>query len=149
VTLTPDDFPVPTGCFIDVLDLRLAEVAPGSARALMRIGKHHLNQAGAAQAGCLVGFADAVAGWATKAAVRESGSMFSTLELNANVLRPAREGDELEAVATTDHQGRSTAVVRVDVRFAGGPEGPGRLVASFRCTQMITPPKADARGTAR
>lgn len=141
--MTPSDFAVPPGSFIDVLGIELVEVSPGAARARMSVGPQHLNQAGAVQAGCLMGFADAVAGWATKAAVMVMGAGFTTLELNANVLRAARHGDRLEAVATTEHQGRTTAVVRVEVRFEGGPDSAGKLVASFRCSQLVLGPAAD------
>jgi uncharacterized protein (TIGR00369 family) len=128
---------VPAGTLIDALGIRLTHVGPGAARAVMTVGVVHLNQAGVAQAGAVLALADATAGWAAKTALGDGGR-FVTLELNANLVRPGRPGDELEAIATPVHVGRSNQVLQVAVRYAvAGEQGTGAMVASFRCTEMV------------
>ena len=127
---------VPPGSLIDVFGIRLTHVGPGAARAVMTVADMHLNQAGVAQAGAIVALADAAAGWAAKTAL-QSGARFVTLELNANIIRPAKVGNVLEAVASPVHLGRSNQVLQVEVRLVS-PEG-AKLVTAFRCTEMVLP----------
>lgn len=126
----------PPGCLLDLLDIELTHAGPGAARALMRVQDKHLNQAGVAQAGAVVALADAVAGWAAKVAVPE-GSTFVTLELNANVIRPSRPGQTLEAIASPIQLGRRVMVIDVEVRVLADDEQERKLIASFRCTEMV------------
>jgi len=128
---------VPAGCALDVLDMELTHVGRGAARAVMPVASHHLNQAGVVQAGVLVALADAVAGWAAKAAV-PPGKSFVTVDLNANILRPAVAGQTLAAVASPVQLGRSIMVINVDVRVLDESGSPGKLVCAFRCTEMVT-----------
>lgn len=128
---------VPEGSLLDVLGIRLTHIGRGAARATMRIEAHHLNQAGVAQAGAIVALADATAGWAAKAALHGSTS-FTTLELNANVLRAVTAGQTVQATAAPVHLGRSTMVLAVEVHLVDPVTGePGRTVSVFRCTEMV------------
>lgn len=127
--------PVPPGSLLDVLAVHVTHVGPGMARAEMPIGPQHLNQVGVAQGGVIASLADAVAGVATRIALTPTAA-FSTIELNANVLRGAVAGDVLEAVARPVHLGRTTIVIQVDVF---GRDGDRRWRAAvFRCTQLVT-----------
>lgn len=123
---------LPEGCLLDAFGMALTHVGRGRARAEMTVAAIHLNQRGVVQAGALVAFADAAAGWATYASVEHGG--FTTLELRTSLLRAARAGDVLRADARALHVGRRTAVFDVDV-LAGE-----RLVVRFGCTQLIVEP---------
>jgi uncharacterized protein (TIGR00369 family) len=133
---------VPPGCLLDRLDMVLTHAGPGAARGTMLVGAHHLNQVGVAQAGAIVALADATAGWAAKTAVGGEAT-FTTLELNANLLRGVRTGQTLVARAMPVHLGRTTLVIGVDVRVddsardGNGATGGGKLVATFRCTELV------------
>lgn len=126
-----DADPIPAGCLLDVLGIRPTHLGRGTARATMTVTTQHLNQRGVVQGGALIALADAVAGWATYAAVPDDHG-FSTVELNANLVGSARDGDVLTATATPVHIGRSTVVVEVTVEKADG-----RPAARFRCTQLV------------
>lgn len=132
----PEKVPVPPGSLIDNMGIRLTKVGPGAAEATMTVGAVHLNQAAVAQAGAIVALADAAAGWAAKTAL-SAGESFTTLELNANLLRAARAGDELVAVVNPVHVGRSSMVLGVSVHLADAEGAPAKLVAEFRCTELV------------
>lgn len=68
--------------------------------------------------------------------VPEGGS-FTTVELKANFLGTVREGGAVIAKAWPAHRGRSTHVWDVEV----SNESNGRVIALFRCTQMILRPR--------
>lgn len=123
---------VPEGTFLDDPSLTLLEVGPGAARTRLRVARRHLNQAGVAQGGMVLAFADATAGWAAKTAL-SSGASFATVSMSGNVVRAAREGDVIEAVARPVHLGRGTMVVAVDVSLVET----AKTVATFTCTQVV------------
>lgn len=127
---------VPEGSLLDVLGIELIAVGPGAARARMRVGPHHLNQSGFIQGGAVIALADAAAGWATYGLLDEPLT-FTTLELKANLLRAAREGDILLASATPTHTGRTTCVLDVTVRLSEDGASDGRTMARFSCTQLV------------
>lgn len=86
------------------------------------------------QGGAIVALADAAAGWASYAALREG--RFTTLELNCDFMGRAAEGGVLVASAAPVHLGRRTLVLDVTVR------DPDRAadrapVARFSCTQLV------------
>lgn len=62
---------------------------------------------------------------------------FTTVELKTNFLGSAREGERVFARATPVHTGRTTQVWDVEVRN----EESDRVIALFRCTQMILYPR--------
>jgi 1,4-dihydroxy-2-naphthoyl-CoA hydrolase len=68
--------------------------------------------------------------------VPEDGS-FTTVELKANFLGTVREGGAVIAKAWPAHRGRTTHVWDVEV----SDESNGRVIALFRCTQMILRPR--------
>jgi uncharacterized protein (TIGR00369 family) len=123
----------PKGRLHDVFDMRLLKVGPGAALAEMTLKEVHMNQRGIAQAGAIVAFADAAAGWATMPALAE-GTHFTTLELKSNILRAACVGDVLHAQAKPVHVGSSTVVLDVLVYK---PESPDKPIAKFSCTQLV------------
>ena len=81
--------------------------------------------------------ADTSAGYASFAHLPEKAKNFTTIELKSNFFGSAWEGT-LVCVARPLHQGRSTQVWDAVVT----PEGGGKPIAQFRCTQMVLWPKA-------
>lgn len=128
----PSDFAgsIPPGSLLDTLGIRLTRVRRGGAVGYMEVREVHLNQRGIAQAGAVIAFADAVAGWASYASTR---SRFATLNISTSLIRAVRSGELLEAEATVAHAGRKTQVVLVEVRNAET----SKLVAQFTCNQMV------------
>lgn len=129
---------IPADCLLAMLGITPTHVGRARARAEMTVGRQHLNQRGIAQAGALLSFADATAGWAAYTAAKSG--RFTTLDLSANLLRAAREGDRLVAVAWPVHTGRSTQVFDVVItREAAGADGSSAsgTVARMTCTQLI------------
>jgi 1,4-dihydroxy-2-naphthoyl-CoA hydrolase len=61
------------------------------------------------------------------------GASFTTVELKVNFLGSAEAGEQVSAVATPLHLGRSTHVWDVEVRN----DTKDRTIAAFRCTQMV------------
>ncbi len=65
------------------------------------------------------------------------GASFTTIEMKANFLGTVREGGAVTGRARPVHKGRTTQVWDVDV----SDEASGKVIALFRCTQMVLPPK--------
>ena len=65
------------------------------------------------------------------------GSSFTTLEIKTNFTGTVREGGAVFGKAWPVHTGRSTHVWDVEV----SDEATGRVIALFRCTQMILAPR--------
>jgi len=66
-----------------------------------------------------------------------AGASFTTVELKTNFLGSASEGEVVSGRAVPVHRGKSTHVWDVEVRN----ETRDRVIALFRCTQMILYPK--------
>ena len=66
------------------------------------------------------------------------GASFTTLEIKANFLGTVRKGGAIFGKAWPVHRGRTTHVWDVEV----SDESNGKLIALFRCTQMVLHPKA-------
>ncbi|MBI3782795.1 MAG: PaaI family thioesterase [Deltaproteobacteria bacterium] len=62
---------------------------------------------------------------------------FTTIELKTNFLGTVREGGAIRGRAWAAHRGRTTHVWDVEV----SDEATGKIIALFRCTQMILYPK--------
>jgi uncharacterized protein (TIGR00369 family) len=67
-----------------------------------------------------------------------SGASFTTLEIKANFLGTVRAGGAIAGKAWPVHRGRSTHVWDVEV----SDESNERVIALFRCTQMVLQPRA-------
>lgn len=67
-----------------------------------------------------------------------AGASFTTIELKTNFLGTVREGGSALGRAVPVHRGRTTQVWDVEV----SDEANGRVIALFRCTQMILLAKA-------
>ena len=67
----------------------------------------------------------------------EEGQSFTTIELKTNFLGSAKAGERVSGRAVPAHVGRSTQVWDVEVRN----ETTDRVIALFRCTQMVLGPR--------
>jgi 1,4-dihydroxy-2-naphthoyl-CoA hydrolase len=66
-----------------------------------------------------------------------AGAGFTTIELKANFLGTVREGGAVRGRAWPAHRGRTTQVWDVEV----ADEANGKVIALFRCTQMVLLPR--------
>jgi uncharacterized protein (TIGR00369 family) len=66
------------------------------------------------------------------------GASFTTLEIKTNFVGTARQGSSILGTARPVHLGRSTHVWDVEV----ADESSGKVIALFRCTQMVLAPKS-------
>lgn len=115
------------------LAYELVAIEPGRIEATMELRDDLMMAAGDfIHAGTIVAFADSLAGWGSLASLPDGIEGFTTQELKANLVAPARMPDTLTCVATLLHGGRSTQVWDATVRRADG-----RPIGHFRCTQYL------------
>ncbi|MGV9796511.1 PaaI family thioesterase [Mycobacterium sp. NPDC003449] len=136
---------IPADCLLSGLGIELVRIGRARAEARMRVRRGHLNQRGIVQAGAIVALADAAAGWASYSAIEHRG--FTTLDLSANLLRAAPEGDLLVACAVPVRAGRRVQVYEVNV--FGEADTPGeerRHFARFTATQLVLAPPTEGGG---
>lgn len=96
----------------------------------------HLAPNGYLHAGSVVTLADTACGYGCVAHLPEGASSFTTIELKSNFIGTAREG-VIECEAKLVHGGRNTQVWDALVQH----RDTGKLIATFRCTQMILWPR--------
>lgn len=87
-------------------------------------------------AGSVVTLADTACGFGCIANLPEGANSFTTIELKSNFMGTAREGT-ITCEARAIHTGRNTQVWDAIVRHRETE----KLIATFRCTQMILYPK--------
>lgn len=119
-----------------LLGVTVTQVGDKSLHAELAVRPVHLAPNGYLHAGSVVTLADTACGYACVANLPEGASSFTTIELKSNFLGTAREG-VIECEATAVHAGRTTQVWDALVRH----RDTGKLIATFRCTQMILWPK--------
>lgn len=119
-----------------LLGITVTKVGDKSLNAELAVRPSHLAPNGYLHAGSVVTLADTACGYATVANLPEGALSFTTIELKSNFLGTAREGI-VECEATAVHTGRNTHVWDAMVRHRDS----GKLIATFRCTQMILWPK--------
>ena len=121
------ELPLENETLLRTLEIELGEVGPDRVTATMPVGPRVHQPFGYLHGGASVALAETVASiGATLAA--PVGSVAMGLEINANHVRPMREGTLL-AVATPAHVGRTTQVW--DIRITDERD---RLVCVSRCT---------------
>ena len=114
------------------LGIEILSVESDALRARMRVEKRLCASNGYLHAGAVVTFADTCCGYATVHNLPEGADGFTTLELKSNFFGTELEGD-VTCVATPVHKGRTTQVWDAAVSSARS----GKVIARFRCTQMI------------
>lgn len=138
----PADFErITQGTLPGLLGITVAEIQPGRAVLRLKLRPELLLTTGYVHAGTVVTLADTSTGYGCRASLPEHAGGFTTMELKANLLAPAMADDELQSEATLSHAGRTTQVW--DARVTRIRDE--RVIALFRCTQMLLQARPDAR----
>jgi len=132
----PDSFPAATGGLIGLLGIEFTEVGPERVVATMPVTPDHHQPFGYLHGGASVALAESVVSVGASAGVWPEQIAFG-LEINANHIRPKREGT-LRAEGERLHAGRTTQVWQVRIT-----DEDGKLVCVSRCTLALV--DADAR----
>ncbi len=119
-----------------LLGINVTGVGELMLNAELAVQKTHLAPNGYLHAGTVVTLADTACGYGCITNLPEGASSFTTIELKSNFLGTAREG-VIECEAKAVHAGRNTQVWDALVKH----RDTGKLIATFRCTQMILWPK--------
>jgi 1,4-dihydroxy-2-naphthoyl-CoA hydrolase len=119
------------GTVWDVLDIKLVEAEKDRIVATMPIGPNHRQQVGYLHGGVSVVLAESLASMGSAFNIDADRQMAFGLEINANHLRPKREGI-LTGVATPIHMGRTTHVWEVEIS-----DEDGKLICISRCTVAV------------
>jgi 1,4-dihydroxy-2-naphthoyl-CoA hydrolase len=119
------------GSVWDILDIKLLSAEKEKVVATMPIGPHHRQQIGYLHGGISVTLAESIASLGTVLNIDAERQMAFGLEINANHLRPKREG-LLTATATPIHKGRTTFVWDIQIRDEND-----KLVCISRCTVAV------------
>ena len=101
------------------------------------IQPHHIAPNSYLHAGTIVTLADTACGYGCLANLPEGATGFTTIEPKSNFLGTAREGT-VAVIAKAQHRGRTTQLWDAIVSH----KDTGKTIALFRCTQLITYPKA-------
>lgn len=119
------------------LGIYALELRAGYARMRMPLRTEVMAGNGYLHAGSVVSLADTCAGLGCMQSYPEGATNFTTVELKSNFMGTCHEG-EIEAVATMLHGGRTTQVWDCAVH---DPQRE-RLIAQFRCTQLLLYPRS-------
>ena len=123
------------GTLPDHLGLAVEQAGAGRCVGRFTIRQHHMAPNGFLHAASVVALADSCCGLGCVANLPEGASSFTTVELKSNFLGTARGGD-VACEARLVHGGRTTQVWDAEVK-----DEAGKLMALFRCTQMILYPR--------
>ena len=116
---------------LSVMGIKLSEATKDRVVATMPITSHHHQPMGYLHGGVSVLLAESVASWGSILNIDTDRQMAFGQEINANHLRPKREG-VLTAVAIPLHRGRTTHVW--DIRITDEND---KLICVSRCTVAI------------
>lgn len=118
------------------LGIVMLQAEAGEFRSELAVRPELMAPNGFLHAGSIVTLADTTAGYGCLQNLPAGASGFTTIELKSNHLGTVREG-VIDCVARPAHLGRTTQVWDATVTSRDG----GKLLALFRCTQMVLYPK--------
>ncbi len=118
------------------IGIEFLQVVPERAIARLALRDEHLAPNGYLHAATVVALADTACGYGCLATLPQAAENFTTIELKTNYLGTTREG-AIRVEATMVHGGRTTQVWDATVT----DETSGKVIALFRCTQMILYPR--------
>jgi len=104
------------------------------------VDRRHLHPGGYVHGGVWTALGDTVAAWATFRNI-PPGHNFTTIELKLNVFAAGLLSDEIVAVGTPLHVGKSTVVIEVKIERVREGQEP-RLAANLIVTQFVLPPRS-------
>jgi 1,4-dihydroxy-2-naphthoyl-CoA hydrolase len=124
--------PYDANLFLELLGI---EIPMGQERPVARLTVTHALIAGTGflWAPVVITIADALCAFGVNHHWPEGAKSFTTVECKANFISSAQEGEVVIGVASPLHAGRTTQVWDATV----SNETTGRLMASYRCTQLI------------
>lgn len=114
------------------LGIEMLAIGDKEVSAQMPVEKKHMAPNGYLHAASIVALADTSCGNGTMANLPEGAAGFTTIELKSNHLGTVKEGI-VKCTAKAIHTGRTTQVWDAEVSNAET----GKVLAQFRCTQMI------------
>jgi 1,4-dihydroxy-2-naphthoyl-CoA hydrolase len=123
------------GTFVGLLGIEIVDICEGVATGRLEIRPELLAPNTFLHAGTVVTLADTLAGYGCWAHLPDGASGFTTAELKTNFIGTARSGT-LTCTASLRHGGRSTQIWDAEVT-----NDEGKVVALFRCTQIILYPR--------
>ncbi len=121
------------------LGIKIEAISPEQAVLSLELRSAVMSWNGFLHGGTVVALADTCCGYGTVKSLPEGATGFTTLELKSNFISTARDG-VVRCIGKPVHKGRTTQVW--DARVEHGQTG--KLMAEFRCTQMILWPKASS-----
>jgi len=127
------------GSFPGDLGIEPVEIEDERSVGRIVVDRRHLHPGGYVHGGVWTALGDTAAAWATFRAI-PPGHNFTTIELKLNVFSAGLEGDEIDAIATPLHVGKSTVVIEVKIERRREGEEP-RLAANLIVTQFVLPPR--------
>lgn len=110
---------------------------PARVEAIMPVHRGLMAPNDCLHGGAVIVLADTVAGYGALANLPDGATGFLTLEMKSNYLGTTRDGT-VRCIAVPRHLGRTTQVWEAEVTHVES----GRVVALFRCTQMVLYDKA-------
>lgn len=119
-----------------LLGLRISEVGPDWLAGELTVAVHHLAPHNLLHGGVIVSIADTISGFGCIRSLPDGARGFATAELKTNFLGTAVVGETISCTARRIHAGRSTQVWDAEVAVSES----SRLIALFRCTQMVLYP---------
>jgi len=119
------------------LGIQWEEVANGAAAGGFTVTRGHMAPNGFLHAASVIALVDSACGYGCVASLPDGASGFTTVELKANYLGTAREGEVVACTARLVHGGRSTQVWDAEAVN----KTTGKTMALFRCTQMVLYPR--------
>jgi uncharacterized protein (TIGR00369 family) len=120
------------------LGIEPLEIESTHARGRIVVDRRHLHPGGIVHGGVWTALGDTVAAWVTFRNIPPHHD-FTTIELKLNAFGSGLLGDEIIAVATPLHAGRSTVVA--EVRIERIRDGEKKLAANMIVTQFVIPPR--------
>ena len=127
------------GSFPGDLGIEPIEIEDSFASGRIVVDERHLHPGGYVHGGVWTALGDTVAAWATFRNIPPQHN-FTTIELKLNVFSAGLPGDEIVAVGTPLHAGKSTVVIEVKIERMRGSEEP-RLAANMIVSQFVLPPQ--------
>jgi len=118
------------------LGLTIVEVADGKVVGRMEVRQDLVAHTGYLLAGAVLSVADILCAYGVSTAWPDGANGFTTVEVKANFMGTLREG-AMRCTASLLHGGRTTQVWDARVE----DEATGKLMAAFRCTQIILYPR--------
>ena len=119
-----------------LIGIEFLSLEPGRLTSRLQVRPELLAPNGYLHAAAIIALADTACGYGTFTDLPDGADNFTTIELKSNFLGTARQGT-VHCTATRVHSGRTTQVWDAEVT----DETSGKMIALFRCTQLILYPR--------